>query len=163
MMVYVDTNVIIARYMEEDELKQSADALLGRRGLDLLGSPLTVVELASVLSRVRVRLRGRRKRATIPSLVRYILLDSGVRIETPLAVVRSKLLGGYVPLEYHLSLAYAERLRLKSLDLIHVAYASALGADVLATGDREILDRREEIVEEAGVDVKHPSELIRGA
>ena len=42
MRVYVDTNVIIARYMEEDELKQSADALLGRRGLDLLGSPLTV-------------------------------------------------------------------------------------------------------------------------
>jgi len=162
MRVYVDTNVIIARYMEEDELKQSADALLGRRDLYLLGSPLTVVELASVLSRVRIRLRGRR-RANIPSLVRYILLDSGVRIETPLAVVRSKLLGGYVPLEYHLSLAYAERLRLKTLDLIHVAYASALGADVLATGDREILDRREEIVEEAGVDVKHPSELIRGA
>jgi len=57
----------------------------------------------------------------------------------------------------------SRKLKLRTLDLIHLAYTSLLKrkdiTDMFITGDKEILECREEILAITGVLIKDPSKL----
>ena len=50
--LYVDTSVIVARYKPRDEMYNSAESLFNQGGVHFFVSPLTLVELYAVLSRI---------------------------------------------------------------------------------------------------------------
>lgn len=54
---YVDTSVIVARYKPDDPLHEASENLFKLSEAVLYISPLTIVELYSVLSRVRINVR----------------------------------------------------------------------------------------------------------
>ncbi|MGC8577032.1 MAG: hypothetical protein ACP5KW_06465 [Thermoproteota archaeon] len=72
----------------------------------------------------------------------------------------------HAPLEYHLAIELSEQLKLRTLDLLHVAYTSILKrakiTDTLITGDEEVLESREQILNSAEVQVRHPRDVIMG-
>ena len=51
---YIDTNVVVARYKPNDPLHEIAEKLFNLPQVELYASPLTLVELYSVLSRVHI-------------------------------------------------------------------------------------------------------------
>ncbi|QOJ78930.1 hypothetical protein IG193_00235 [Infirmifilum lucidum] len=67
-------------------------------------------------------------------------------------------------LEYHLACKLAGPLRLRTLDVLHLAYAKALKRklNVVAfiTGDSEILGRADSIERTVGVKVQHPRDVL---
>lgn len=164
--VYVDTNVIIARYKPGDPLHGVADELF-KRDFEFVISPVTLVELYSVLSRVKpfVRLREEFKHASIGTLVAFIIHDLHLKLRARAFLFKLSLLGTTfrVPLEYHIAMKFSEKLQLKTLDLLHLAYAYMLREEIdyFVTGDDDILSRRELIRECMGIEVIEPSELLK--
>ncbi len=72
-----------------------------------------------------------------------------------------------VPLGYHGRIRLAHALKLKTLDLIHLAYADNLrrwGQDleVFVTCDREILNNSDSIRRHLGIEVREPSKGASG-
>ena len=137
-MIYLDTNVIVSYVNRRDPLHDRAIGLVeGLRGRGLVASQLVVVELFSVYSRV-LRLSD----VELEALVEYSLWVTGVEVRR---VDCEKLL-----LEARLK---AGSLRLRTLDLLHVLSASLLGAEGIATFDRDIVSKRDVIGEELHLDV----------
>lgn len=70
-----------------------------------------------------------------------------------------------VPMEYSKAASEAPRLKLKALDLLHLAQASLISKlefklDLFVTADRDILDRTNEIQQYLGLRARHPQEAI---
>ena len=164
VVVYVDTNVIIARYKPNDPLYSIANEFF-QKNYDFVISPITLVELYSVLSRVRPFLKFERglENANIDTLIAFILYDSKLKIVARSFISRLQILGKRlrVPLEYHLAIKFAEKLQLKTLDMLHIAYAYMLRnrLDYIVTGDDDILKARELIKRHMGLEIREPSEL----
>ena len=163
LRAYVDTNVIVARYKPGDPLHESADRLFGLPEATFYVSPLTLVELYSAFSRVEIE-------STLPelnlhALVAFCLKDCKLELISKSHLLRAKVAEREfkAPLEYCLAVKLAEQLRLRALDLLHVTYALLLKkaklADVLITGDEEILEKGDLISAATGVRVRHPKEL----
>ena len=160
---YVDTSIIVARYKPNDPLHEVSENLFKLSEATLYISPLTVVELHSVLSRVRVdtSIEG----LTLHSLIHFIIKDCRLHvISIPLLAKRS--IASYeiaAPVEYYLAIRLSHQLKLRTLDLLHIAYASLLRrkgiANILITGDEDILKRGREIHATTGVLVKDPENL----
>jgi hypothetical protein len=67
-------------------------------------------------------------------------------------------------MEYSKAASEAHRLRLKALDLLHLAYASLISQlefklDLFVTADQDILDAASEIEESLGLRTRHPKDL----
>jgi len=161
--IYVDTNVIVARYKPDDPLFRVADSFFNLDS-EFYISSLTLVELFSVLSRVRIKLLVRRP--SLNTLVSFIVRDCNLRpIERFHSITRTMVgLKLTMPFEYSIAMKLANMLKLRTLDLLHVAIAS-LARDIgllhiFVTGDDEILRRRRKIQKSTGLLVKHPSELM---
>ena len=164
VVVYVDTNVIIARYKPDDPLYPTANRLFQNDYVFII-SPITLIELYSVLSRVKpfLKFREELENVNIDTIIAFILYDSKLKIVARSFMSRLQILGKRlrVPLEYHLVIKLAEKLRLKTLDMLHIAYAYMLRdtLDYIVTGDDDILKARELIKQHIGLEVRKPSEL----
>lgn len=128
-MSYVDTSVIVAALDPTDHRRDIAREFLeGER--DKVVSELTLVELASVLSRSPHRGRlleklGVREELLIPTLLFYIMKRFKLRLALLKGSVRLPPLGEvYLPVAEALELSI--RAQLRTLDLLHLAYAKLL-------------------------------------
>jgi len=163
--VYVDTNIIIAKYKPDDPLYKSVNKFFGM-GYDYVISPITLIELYSVLARIRpfLRLEKGLENANLDTIIAFIIHDLKLKLVARSFMTRLQVFGTKIriPLEYHLVIKLAEKLKLKTLDILHIAYAYLL-RDVLnyfTTGDSDILGAKEIIEQQIGVKVRAPSELI---
>jgi len=68
-----------------------------------------------------------------------------------------------IPLEYRMSILLAEKLKLRALDLLHIAYASILEEKkrIFVTEDNEILSKRNIIRKLTGLEIKHPKDVLK--
>jgi len=122
-LIYLDTNVLVAYINPKDKLHDRAVPLITKyRESGLVISQLVVVELHSVFSRTM-----NISDAELEALVNYTVKKCGAEV---------------VPIEwdelYSKSLDYANRLKLKTLDLLHVIAAHLIGAETLISFDRDI-------------------------
>ncbi len=126
-MTYIDTNVIVSYINERDFLHERARTLLSTLKKRTI-SKLVILELYSVFSRVS-KVDG----IELEALVEYSLESTNVEL---VSVDFEKLI--------NLAMKYSGKLRLKTLDLLHVVAASLIDNSI-ATFDRDIIRRREEI------------------
>jgi len=169
-MSYVDTNVILAKYFPGDKVQIQASLFLETRQRKIV-SPITVIELAAVISRLDVELKApkelldERPKRRIRALVEFMIRDSdlvlaGLSIQTKVKLGKTV---ATIPIEYHSSLRLAHALKLKTLDLLHLSYADLLkrsGYELenFVTYDQDVLAKSKEIKEETGIQVKEPSQ-----
>ena len=129
MMAYVDTNVILAKYFPNDKHYARATHFFDRSKETKIVSPVSLVELAAVLSRLDGNLQAPRElleqtpRRRIRALIEFLIRDSNlfltsVPVQTKVRISRSVL---SLPFEYHSCLRLAHALKLKTLDLIHLS------------------------------------------
>ena len=128
--------------------------------------------LTAVLARVRPELQlpepvqkepfKRRIRAA----VEYIFKDAGLTLASQVgtSIIRVGERTVPIPMEYSRAASEAHKLRLKALDLLHLAYASFISRlefklDLFVTADQDILDRTSQIEEALGLRTMHPKNL----
>ncbi|MEM2050761.1 MAG: hypothetical protein QXZ11_06550 [Thermoproteota archaeon] len=67
-------------------------------------------------------------------------------------------------LEYYIATRFAERLGLRTLDMLHLSHAwilkKASGVGLFVTGNEEILEKAEAIRKSLGIKVYHPKQLV---
>ena len=137
-MIYVDTNIVVSHVNSRDPLHEAAERLLARRrGSRLVVSQLVVTELYAVYSRTMGL-----SDVEVEALVEYSLSSLGASVEQ---VDCTRL---FAEAQKH-----ASTLRLRTLDLLHVVSAYLLGADAIATLDRDIVARRRVIRDVLGLEV----------
>ena len=173
-MAYVDTSVLIAAYAPRDPLRSAARNFLGKSRTPRIISSLTFAELSSVLSRVEENLdlpsvlRQEPPQRRIRALVEYVVRDCRLTIASQLGASRVRLGGRNVtmPMEYSTAAALAPKLKLRSLDLLHLAYASLISRlefsiSSFVTGDETILGKKDDIRESLNITPTYPNEAIR--
>jgi predicted nucleic acid-binding protein len=169
MMAYVDTNVILAKYVPTDKLSRRATAFLDQSRNRKIVSPVSVIELAAVISRIDSKMQAPQEllqeppKRRVRTLVEYMIRDSGFFLASVPAQARIKVAGVVlsVPIEYHSCIRLAHALKLKTLDLLHLAYADGLrkwghDIDTFATFDVDMLERSSAIHDELGIEIKEP-------
>ncbi|MEB3758710.1 MAG: type II toxin-antitoxin system VapC family toxin [Desulfurococcales archaeon] len=132
-MIYIDTNVVISYVDQLDQNHGKARRLLDTLNGDRVVSELTKVELASAFSRAG--------------------------FEDPLALslysIR-KVDARIVNVDFNRVLVKAaeisHRLKLRTLDLLHITLASLIGAQKLVTFDRDILSKSN-LISKFGIEV----------
>ena len=167
MTVYIDTNVIVAKYHPRDPYYASSRSFLDS-STDKVVSPLSVVELMAVTSRQAKELHAPDEilreppRRRIRAIVEFFLRDSNITIVPVAAQAKVKVAKSILtlPLEYVSSLGLAS-LGLRTLDLMHLAYAhnirsSGYELDSFVTTDTAILKKSVEIEKLLKIHVKKP-------
>ncbi|MBO3769592.1 MAG: PIN domain-containing protein [Thermoproteota archaeon] len=124
-MSYVDTSIIVAALDPEDPLQKSASVILKNKE-DKIVSELVLLELASVLSRrislieFKEKLKIREE-LIVPTLLLYLLKRFGLKYEKADGRIKVSAFDSlYLPMATAINLS--RRLRLKVLDLLHIAY-----------------------------------------
>lgn len=133
-MIYVDTNVIISYMDELDSNHAKAVALLEKlKNEKLVASKLTLVELASVYSRAGLK--------DPIALAIYSIEEVGVHIAN-------------IDFNEVLTSAFrlADELKLRTLDLLHIAACKLIGANRFATFDKDIIGKKN-LVSKLGIDI----------
>jgi predicted nucleic acid-binding protein len=163
-MAYVDTNVLISYYFDEEELHEVSTRIfnmLKTMRKKVYVSPLTLVELYSVMARSLSKHRlpphytvldeKGKIQVLVKDVLEYskpILVDDESKLEL---LDRSSVFHMYKK-----AIDYVATLKLKSLDLMHVAYAIELAkrglVDTFITLDRELISRRQ-VLEGLGLKV----------
>ncbi|WP_244403940.1 type II toxin-antitoxin system VapC family toxin [Pyrolobus fumarii] len=134
----MDTNVVVSYVNRRDPLHEAAERLVARlRSRGLVASQLVVLELFAVYSRVM-----KVNDIELEAIVEYSLATLGARVEQVECV---KLFAE--------AQRYAHVLRLRTLDLLHVVSAYLLGAEGIATFDRDIVAKSTTIEETLGLRV----------
>ena len=167
---YVDTGVIIAKYLPGDPYHDRSISFLASATRRKIVSPLTLVELMAVTSRHIETLQVPEKvlqeppRKRTRGIVEFFLRDSNL---TPVAIqmhARIKAAGSImtIPLEYVRTIRLAHSLKLRTLDLMHLAYAENIRSsgeelDTFVTNDRDILKKSDEIEKLLEIRPEEPS------
>ncbi len=137
-MIYLDTNILIAYINPKDKLHNRAISLISRyQESEIVISQLVVLELYSVYSRI-MNLSD----IELEALVNYTIKKCKVKIAT---INWDEL--------YSQSPSYANRLKLKTLDLLHVMAAYLVGAKILISFDKDINNKRSTIRDLLGLEV----------
>jgi len=136
---YIDTNVLIAYINPKDPNHIKAKEII-ENTISKVVSQIAVLELFSVYSR-NMDLTD----IELEALVNYILKKSSVLVKN----VDWKIL-------YEYSLSYANKLKLKTLDLLHTIAAYLLNTDTIATFDKDIAYREKQINKALGLKVYCP-------
>jgi predicted nucleic acid-binding protein len=173
-MAYVDTNVIISFYFDDERSHEIARKIVDRlrgRNTRLYASPLTIVELFSAISRKLPNLR-------LPPHVEIIVKELKPDEKTIVHILIGSMLESLNitvvdddPIfdlfdnrvrMFHIfrkAIENSVSLKLRTLDLIHVSYALQLASkgllDTFVTLDREIIDRRDFIIK-LGLNLEPP-------
>jgi predicted nucleic acid-binding protein len=134
MSVYIDANVIISFVDEADPSHGKALKLVNKLSRDRVASMLTLVELASIYSRAG--------------------------LEKPLAltlysieVVNARIADADFNNVLKTAFTYAQKLKLRTLDILHVVVASIAGCKEFATFDNEIIRKSKDIASNLGIEV----------
>jgi predicted nucleic acid-binding protein len=118
-MIYIDTNIIISYIDEKDPNHDKVVVMSMQLEKERVVSQLTLLELASIYARAEFE-------KPIP-LAMYSIKNFGASIvETGLNMIIRE------------SLRYVPTLRLKTLDLLHITAAKAIGANSVATLDKNM-------------------------
>ena len=161
-MSYVDTSVIVAALDPLDPRRGRARNLLEEEGYKVV-SELVLAELASVVARreelvssIASELGLRREEAVVTILL-YILKRFNLRYRGVHGSTRLPLLGR-VCRPVATAMKLSPLLRLRTLDLLHVAYAKLIKDDgepiqKLVTADKDFEKAREELKEEIGMNL----------
>lgn len=161
-MTYVDTSVIIAALDTMDPRRSEARKAL-EISEDKVISELVIAELASVLTRQHRLLTtignklGISERVALIAVILYIMKRFNLRYISIEGLSRNPIGRFYKPLAYAIELA--EKFRLKTLDLLHLAYIKAMkehGARIhaLLTADTDFKNSEEDIGKTLGITVK---------
>jgi len=133
-MIYIDTNVIVSYVDEKDPNHDKVVAMSMRLGKEKAVSQLTLLELASIYARAEFE-------KPIPLAMYSIKRFDASIVETDLNIIIKE------------SLRYVPTLRLKTLDLLHVATARVIGANSIVTLDRDIAKKADVIKDTIGIKV----------
>ena len=160
----------MARYKTDDPLQKAAERFFGRSGETRFVSPLTLVELFSVFSRILERVTLSVIEREIDDVTRLEAVVQASLVDCGLSIVSLPLRAEWtladrrfdVPSEYAEARKLAPHLRLKTLDILHVAYSSLLlksGTPIgeFVTGDEELVTRSERIKRLIGIRVVRPA------
>mgnify|MGYP000025005403 CR=1 FL=1 len=133
-MIYIDTNVIISYVDEKDPNHDKVMTISMQLDKERIVSQLTLLELASIYARAELE-------KPIP-LAMYSIKRFGASIvEADLNIVMKE------------SLRHIPTLRLKTLDLLHITIAKAIGAKSIATLDKDIAKKANVIKDTMGIEV----------
>ena len=169
-MAYVDSNVIIARYMPQDKWYALSERFFTKKNTRYI-TPLTLVELYSVFSRVleQISFPGKEslndRSTALNTLIKFVIDDCNLKILSVPYVAEVEIDGTAIraPIEYVMSLIWAALLELKSLDLVHISYSWVLkvkkGIGTFVTADDEIASRKALIQKHLGVKIAHLKDL----
>lgn len=163
MKVYVDTGVLLANIITNDPNHETASILLSRfSGEELIISELNIIEMYSVLSRnidlieVEGLARDISQDELVVALVALAIEKANVKL-VPLRLASRKYLLGNKSIVLTnvgaLAIEKAMKLKLKTLDLLHIAIAELLEADIFLTLDRGIIKRSQEIEKGTGIKI----------
>jgi len=173
-MAYVDTNVIISFYFDDERSHEIARKIVDRlrgRNTRLYASPLTIVELFSAISRKLPNLM-------LPPHVEIIVKELKPDEKTIVHILIGSMLESlnitvvdddpiFDLFDNRVRMFYVFRkaiensvsLKLRTLDLIHVSYALQLASkgllDTFVTLDKEIIDKRDFIIK-LGLNLEPP-------
>ena len=163
----------MAKYVSEDPYHESSKTFLDSARGGNVASPLTVVELMAVIARHAEEMQApdeilpKHPRMRIRSVVEFFLRDSNITIMSVEANARMRIAKSIltVPLEYVTSLRLASVLKLKTLDLMHLAYAENIRSsgrelDLFVTTDKSILKKSNDIERLVMIKVKEPAERV---
>lgn len=132
-MIYIDTNVIIAFIDELDPNHDRANKLLKTLKDDRVVSKLTLIELASVYSRAK--------------------------LDEPLALAIysvERIKAKIIDINFNEVLIQAFKLapflKLRTLDLLHVAMCKVIGAKLFVTFDKDIIAKAN-VIREIGIEI----------
>ena len=132
-MSYVDTSIIIAALDPIDSRNKSAIDILEKEDYKVI-SELTIIELASVLSRRREVLSemtgklGLSEKLTVLAIIMYLMRRFNLRYRAVETGAETMVLGKmYKPMAESIELS--TRLKLKTLDLLHISYIKLLKGD----------------------------------
>ncbi len=171
-MAYVDTSVIISRYIPKDPMHEISERFFSKRDHQLYVTPLSLAELYSVFSRMlgAILLPKQAKidsPITVNTLVNFAVKHCNLIVASlPYTVLVE--IGGLTiraPIEQAMSYSLAGTLKLRSLDLLHIALCWILKMQqrisMFITIDEEIDSKRDIIRQETGVKVKHLREILK--
>ena len=134
-MNYIDTNVIISFLNSRDINHEKALKILNHDG-EMVTSPVAILELKSVLCRTTTL-----DTDEIEAFVDYL---HEINIEVPM-IDMNKVISNAIEI--------AVNIRMKTLDILHLAAGVVLNVDDFITFDREFLEKEKEI-ENIGLRVK---------
>lgn len=139
-MIYVDTNILISYINNRDPLHVKAINTINKyNNAELIASIITQIELYSVYSRVM-----NISDIELDALVLYTLEKTRVSIkELDLNELFTN------------AIKYANKLKLKTLDLLHITAAYMLDCDSFITFDKDILARAKIIEENLGIKINN--------
>lgn len=177
MRIYLDTNIIVSYFKPNDPHYTYSRKILDQADIHKVISFLTIIEFTSVIFRLQ---KGNRIELSIsmknifsktPQKYRAIILAKYIVRKFNLSVLGSKELLNFrineesalFPLEFLKALSLSYESGLKTLDNLHIAIVALENKvsriDYLVTGDRDILNKRNKILQITGCPVVSPSEL----
>lgn len=179
---YIDTSVVIAKYKKNDPFYAAAKTLLEGRTVRCISAPITLVELAVVITRqrhvilvednmedVKRALTGLSEEDQIHVLTQFIVLDNPIEYYSHLGSERLFYEAWEIEMvsDYATAIMFTPKLRLKCLDTLQIAslkniiLAKGEKVDYFVTNDQELLDRRREISKLIGVTSVDPETLLQ--
>lgn len=174
-LVYLDTNVILARYAPDEPQHDKAENLLGKiegGKLAAVTSVLTLVEVVSTTSRAYNRFAGKaeslERQEVAGAFLRRVIniknldfIPMGGEVSINVKERRVKL-----PALFAISLEIGSKTGVKTLDNLHLAAASIASRiygrkiDYFITLDEDILKHRENIRELIETRIATPAEIV---
>jgi len=176
--IYADTNILIAKYVPNDPFHKECEKISKMNNIKKIGSPITIVELFSTISRIYQKLKVQidnsdilnkaSRNEIITAIVSYILLDWNLTVpflENENLVLVLKDFRIVMKKEAFLAATLAPFIQLKTLDNMHIAIAKRLKEeyielDYFVTSDKGILNKRVIIKKYTEIEVVNPAEFI---
>ncbi|RLF18312.1 MAG: PIN domain nuclease [Thermoprotei archaeon] len=161
-MPYIDTSVIVLALDPTDPRRQHAITILEKEEYKII-SELVLAELASVLSRREELISnlasklGLSRELTIIAILLYILRRFNLRYRVP--TIRAKALPfGRIYTPIAIAIELSATIKLKTLDLLHVAYIKLLREEgepinTLITADTDFKSVEKELRDIVGIKV----------
>lgn len=164
--------MIVSRYLKSDPSKKKSEKFFSKKSDSLLYiTALSIAELHSVFSRVGDQIEvPKGVRIEMPdalsTLVAFAVKHCGLTlVSVPYAVpVSIGNLNVRASVEQAISYSLAPKLKLRTLDLLHLALCYVLRMqgklDTFITIDDDIYSSKDIIKQETGVKVKHLNDLV---
>ncbi len=126
-MEYIDTNILISYIDKNDAKHNMAEDLLNKYTNKVI-SELNIIEMRSVLSRSNI------KEEEIDALIDYLIIKNNIQIKS-IDINKSIVKGNEM----------VNNLKLKTLNLLHIANAILLNTDKFITFDKDFVNKKKRI------------------
>jgi len=163
LRIYVDTGILLANVIINDPNHERAQALLKTfKNNEFIVSELSIVEMFSVLSRNLdlIEIRGVDLKESPSRIIKAIVLLALKKINASVLMQKEKLMSyklGKCNLKMHSmyieAVELSKKIKLKTLDLLHIALAKQLNAEIFLTLDKDILKKASSITKETEIKI----------